>query len=413
MREWAKEKSPSPTRSMRSVGVNGIVGTAGWADLEGLVEDVKCFGTAFAGLWYGLDFEALSFDLFAFPIVQDDSHTRPAQRPRYLVRASTSAPEDLPCELHQLPSNSTSNNATSMTSSTDEQNLEAEIARLETQLSAARAPLTNASAPKSPTISTTTPPPTNTFFPSPTASLPYHPLLLLSDSALPLGSFAFSSGLESYLAHHSTTKSTPSILENFPHFLALALSSLATTTLPYLIAAYVSPERLQALDAELDACILCPVARRASVAQGRALLTLWERALKDDARASSAARTLEIFSKAMKAPRSTDDEEIELSGHFAPIWAAVTSAMDIGLNGSAYTFLFNHAKAVVSAAVRASVMGPYKAQGVLASGWLRGEIEDAMAANWKRKVEEAGQGVVMLDLWVGRHELLYSRIFNS
>jgi urease accessory protein len=87
--------------------------------------------------------------------------------------------------------------------------------------------------------------------------------------------------------------------------------------------------------------------------------------------------------------------------------------MGIGLHESAYTFLFNHAKAVVSAAVRASVMGPYKAQGLLAGGWLRGEIENAMEANWGRSVEEAGQGVVMLDLWVGRHELLYSRIFNS
>lgn len=63
--------------------------------------------------------------------------------------------------------------------------------------------------------------------------------------------------------------------------------------------------------------------------------------------------------------------------------------------------------------MRASVMGPYKAQGVLASGWLRREIEGVMGANWERKVEEAGQGVVMCDLWVGRHELLYSRIFNS
>ena len=108
-----------------------------------------------------------------------------------------------------------------------------------------------------------------------------------------------------------------------------------------------------------------------------------------------------------------DEDGLELNGHFAPMWAVVTAAMEITLVESAYTFLFNHAKAVVSAAVRASVMGPYAAQGVLASRWLRELIERIMTECWDARVEDAGQGVPMLDLWVGRHELLYSRIFNS
>lgn len=87
--------------------------------------------------------------------------------------------------------------------------------------------------------------------------------------------------------------------------------------------------------------------------------------------------------------------------------------MGVTLRESAYTFLFNHAKAVVSAAVRAGVMGPYAAQGMLASGWSRGVIEGVMAENWEVGIEDAAQGVPMCDLWVGRHELLYSRIFNS
>ena len=298
-----------------------------------------------------------------------------------------------------------------MSPSVDEQTVEDETARLDRQLCAARAKLTEKANANVSSHSFT--PSTHDLSPPPNVSLPNHSLLLLSDSALPLGSFAFSSGLESYLAHHPTAKGNPSCLDNFCLFLALTLTSLATTTLPYLIVAHKAPENLQDLDAELDACTLCPVARRASVAQGKALLTLWERALKDDVAISPAVKALGQFSRAIRAPRSRGDDVVELSGHFAPIWAAATSAMGIGLHESAYTFLFNHAKAVVSAAVRASVMGPYKAQGLLASGWLRGEIENAMEANWDRSVEEAGQGVVMLDLWVGRHELLYSRIFNS
>ena len=157
------------------------------------------------------------------------------------------------------------------------------------------------------------------------------------------------------------------------------------------------------------------------MAQGKALLTLWERALKAGAgEESPAAFALAEFSVGLKKVTTLhsgdddDDDECERSsGHFAPIWAAVTCAMGITLRESTYTFLFNHAKAVVSAAVRASVMGPYAAQGMLASGWLRGKIEDVMAENWHVGIEDAAQGVPVCDLWVGRHELLYSRIFNS
>ena len=80
---------------------------------------------------------------------------------------------------------------------------------------------------------------------------------------------------------------------------------------------------------------------------------------------------------------------------------------------SAYVFFFNHAKAILSAAVRASVVGPYQAQAVLASNWLQREINEVLEKNWAVPVEEAGQSVPLMDLWIGRHELLYSRIFNS
>ena len=76
------------------------------------------------------------------------------------------------------------------------------------------------------------------------------------------------------------------------------------------------------------------------------------------------------------------------------------------------------------------MMGPYQAQGLLGSIWLRRELErlversleegeeeqgdgDGDGDGWRRRVEEAGQGVPAMDIWLGRHELLYSRIFNS
>ena len=68
---------------------------------------------------------------------------------------------------------------------------------------------------------------------------------------------------------------------------------------------------------------------------------------------------------------------------------------------------------MISAAVRASVMGPYQAQAVLASAELQDRIRGLVHEGWHTSVEDAGQSVPVMDLWVGRHEKLYSRIFNS
>lgn len=75
--------------------------------------------------------------------------------------------------------------------------------------------------------------------------------------------------------------------------------------------------------------------------------------------------------------------------------------------------MVSHAKALVSAAVRAGVFGPYQAQNVLAGEQVQSMIARVIDREWDTPVEEAGQGVPVMDLWIGRHEMLYSRIFNS
>ncbi|KAL8941478.1 MAG: hypothetical protein Q9216_002206 [Gyalolechia sp. 2 TL-2023] len=297
-----------------------------------------------------------------------------------------------------------------MDNPTAERTLEDDVAHLEAQLALARDKLRLSKKlhPPSPIHASHTP--LQNAITSPSS----HALLLLSDSALPLGSFAFSSGLESYLAHHPSSYPAP-----IQPFLSLALQTLATTTLPYLLAAYRDPSQLQDLDDILDACMLCHVAKRASAAQGRALLTVWDRAFRGTVDpASAAARALADISLAAKKlslgpGQGTDAASMPAIGHFAPIWAVITQVLGISIRDSTYVFLLNHAKAVLSAAVRASVVGPYQAQAILGSGWLKGEIESLLQENWEVKIEEAGQGVPAMDLWVGRHEMLYSRIFNS
>ncbi|KAK0662228.1 putative urease accessory protein UreF-like [Lasiodiplodia hormozganensis] len=299
----------------------------------------------------------------------------------------------------------------------DQQALQQEIADLERRLKHAKSQLQPPPSP-SDSVSTasralTPPPPT------------LHTLLLLADSALPLGSFAFSSGLESYLAHHRPPSASASQVPAFHHFLRLSLHTLASTALPYVLAGYRTPHLIETLDNDLDASTPCTVARRASIAQGRALLAVWDRSFKkayqqaptltsiDDngGDVSDAVAALTRFQTALRA--ATSATPLPPNAHLAPLWGLLTRVLGVDLHDAAYLFLFSHARTVTSAAVRASVLGPYQAQAVLADAGLRERVSGLVKTFWDTEVEDAGQSVPVMDLWVGRHEKLYSRIFNS
>ncbi|ROT39197.1 hypothetical protein SODALDRAFT_332622 [Sodiomyces alkalinus F11] len=297
---------------------------------------------------------------------------------------------------------------------------ENEIAELERRLSVARAKL-RPKTENQKTHSEHSQPPTQSA---------HHYLLLLSDSALPLGSFAFSSGLESYLAH------TPRNHASFSAFLPESLSSYASTTLPFVLAAHRDPAAVADLDDALDAAIICTVGRRASVAQGRALVSVWERSFAGSL-PEEAVETLRPYVALLRStvvasslsphtPTSTStssscsssrsdakDLPPPVSAHLGPVFGAVCRLVGLTLHQTAYVFMLSHVKALVSAAVRASVFGPYQAQKVLGGADVQRMIVTLIEREWSTPVEEAGQTMPMMDLWIGRHELLYSRIFNS
>ncbi|KAI1398109.1 hypothetical protein F4819DRAFT_48205 [Hypoxylon fuscum] len=263
----------------------------------------------------------------------------------------------------------------------------------------------------------------NSISPVPSPQAAHHYLLLLSDSALPLGSFAFSSGLESFLAHtrrgRLTSSTSTATASAFSAFLPLSLSSYASTSLPFVLAAHrdPSPAHVAALDDALDAAVVCTVGRRASVAQGRALLAIWEKSV---AAAVDPGASLRPYAELLRAPRPAADAGAggglgpsPASAHLAPLFGAVAALCGLARRQAAYVFLLSHVKALASAAVRAGLFGPYQAQKILAGAQVQGLLADAIDREWETPVEEAGQSVPVMDLWVGRHELLYSRIFNS
>ncbi|KAI1765606.1 hypothetical protein GGR53DRAFT_260264 [Hypoxylon sp. FL1150] len=295
--------------------------------------------------------------------------------------------------------------------------LENEIADLEFRLQKAKDRLAaSTTGPDSPSRQ---PPSAKLSIPSAPHSSANHYLLLLSDSALPLGSFAFSSGLESFLAHTRrrgsggpSTTSAAASASSFSSFLPLSLSSYASTTLPFVLAAHrdPSPDNIAALDDTQDAAVICTVGRRASVAQGRALLSIWEKSMAGTA---DPASTLAPYAELLRARGNEDEGPPVAHAHLAPLFGAVAALCGLALRQAAYVFMLGHVKALVSAAVRAGLFGPYQAQRVLAGAEVQRLLADAIEREWDTPVEEAGQSVPVMDLWFGRHELLYSRIFNS
>ncbi|KAF8472456.1 hypothetical protein BDZ91DRAFT_434200 [Kalaharituber pfeilii] len=251
------------------------------------------------------------------------------------------------------------------------------------------------------------------------ATLPSHLLLLLADSALPLGSFAFSSGLESYLyhlhptvttAHHHQSRlasgGTASPTALLRRFLSLSLTSLATTTLPFLVAAYqfastTTPSAIfpPYLDDAFDSTTTCPVLRRSSTTQGKALLALFRKSLLPSL-----------------SPHSPPALQLPYS-HYPIAYPLVCSFCSLTLHQTAHLFVLAHLKSLLSAAVRLNLIGPYVAQAMLAAHETQEAMQRAMQTGLEMGLkggwEEAGQMVPTLDLYQGRHELLYSRVFNS
>lgn len=163
---------------------------------------------------------------------------------------------------------------------------------------------------------------------------------------------------------------------------------------------------------------MCTVGRRASVAQGRALLSVWDRAFSSAVPAATAApaeilQVLKDFSVLLRSAGSNTNEVPPASAHLAPLFGVIARATGVGEQEMAYVYMLSHVKALLSAAVRASVFGPYHAQKLLASREVQEGIAAVIRRDWNKSVEDAGQTEPLIDLWIGRHELLYSRIFNS
>ena len=194
-------------------------------------------------------------------------------------------------------------------------------------------------------------------------------MLLLSDGNLPTGSFVASSGLEAYIKHGffgippsnsspgtsslTSSPSPPSLTRSTINFVRDSLETYAHSSLPFISAVHdvclsvkdgsasVSTDdalkSLRALDDLYESMTLNHVARRASKAQGVALLTLLSRGMTrpswlGDPPGGDPNRSvlLEKLADALKI----DIRKDEVYGHLPICWGVLTATLGLSCGAS-------------------------------------------------------------------------------
>jgi len=187
-------------------------------------------------------------------------------------------------------------------------------------------------------------------------------LLLLSDSNLPTGSFVASAGLESYLKHGFPASPMSSAAQNTIEFIRDSLASYARSALPFVSDAHRAvrqlaldektlepdPEKLKhvtnilvQLDDLYQAMTLNHVSRRASTAQGAALLALYSKGFSRPA-SVSAFSTMRSPQDEEQMAKLVDEFKLkirreETPGHLSICWGILTAALGLRL-GAVFPF---------------------------------------------------------------------------
>ncbi|KAJ7752779.1 urease accessory protein UreF [Mycena maculata] len=272
-------------------------------------------------------------------------------------------------------------------------------------------------------------------------------LLLLSDSNLPTGSFVASSGLESFLTHGfgapPSNQPTASFkMDTIATFIRDSLSTYAPSALPFVSDAHhiVRQRRdaprtlavLRQLDDLYECMTLNHVAKRASKAQGVALLSLY-------AKGFSRPQGLAFATVPDPTPEAQDMAglvdafklmvrrgDADAHGHLPICWGILCAALGLSLERTQHLHLYLHARSLLSAAVRLNSIGPYAAQQILLH--VAGVLVDAEVLKcarlrtgilaqddpaWDDTKNGPANTWPLGEILAARHDLQHSRIFNS
>ncbi|KAI9470655.1 MAG: hypothetical protein EXX96DRAFT_585271 [Benjaminiella poitrasii] len=235
-------------------------------------------------------------------------------------------------------------------------------------------------------------------------------LYILTDSALPTGGFVASSGLEASWQAGLVSD------ENLDSFTVSAAHNYASNTNCFVRAGFEAPDcddplaYLEESDATCDAVMVSNVAaRRASLAQGIAMLTLYLKCFgekPEDVSEKEHEYNINIIKKWKSMIRGG-----KVDGHFATCYGLICRYLKVDLENTLHLWLYLFTRTIYSSAVRLNIVGPYEAQRLLLK--TRRPIETIIKKTKDTTIEDCCQTNPLLDVCQGMHDRLYSRLFNS
>lgn len=251
-------------------------------------------------------------------------------------------------------------------------------------------------------------------------------LYILTDSALPTGGFVASSGLEATYQAGLLTASS------LPDFVTDASESYAWTTVCFVKAGYEAAGNADPIASLVESDNVCDavmaanaVGRRASLAQGVAMLTLYLKCFTEEGLALDPG-VVKRFKNMVRAE--------QVNGHFPICFGLVCRYLnvDLGKNekkvapdniscltalrfyrleNTLHLWLYLFARTLYSSAVRLNIIGPYEAQKLLLRS--REPIEGIIRKTRDMTIDDCCQINPLLDVCQGMHDRLYTRLFNS
>lgn len=219
-------------------------------------------------------------------------------------------------------------------------------------------------------------------------------LLQITDSAFPLGSFAFSYGLES-TAKLGLIKN----IADFKKYLLNVLTQISCGELPFVTSCYKSEAGEDAIFVKIfrriDAFVTIPCVRKGSITQGRSLL------------------------QAVKAvyPEHNFQEIIQLlqrlgvSPHYAPVFGIVARTIGLTHTETLSAYAYIALRDQVSAAVRLGLLGPNEAQGILRQTLAQAHTN--ISRVMELEYHQAFKVAVALEIAQAHHPKLYSHLFQN